>query len=494
MKNMKGFGSLAAEHAVGCALLVAVGAGCTGALAVGIVKRQMTQTVLRQYPRIVERVAMGAGFFLGPPRSIVPSLASLLRVDDLRECSAVMTAIVARTPSLKCLMLVSPEGRELASTSALGIGFWRYDLAKSGVPGALTMGPVRADAKGDPYVEVAAPVRRNGVLFGVIAAQVDLAGMKEYLAGIAVGKGSRAYAVDASGAVIAGPDAVAGARMPDVCAPALPADAEPTVRQVGCGGRTVIEASAPMEPAGWRLVVRQDAADAYVAVAAMQRVLFAASAVIVLVAAFAGFAAGITASRRVTRLARRIESFSYGDLTPFAGSSGGDEYAQAARALDAAAARMRVHDEQMHTRSSVAEGESGTAQLAPIARSVRALFKDRCRERGIALFADVPSTLPSVAFDEVSVKRILVTLVAEACEAMHDGGAVKISARPAVREAGARVELRVSDNGPGIAGDRLGSASRLMVERLGGSVRCDTTEGQGTTYVVELPIADKGVS
>ena len=107
--------------------------------------------------------------------------------------------------------------------------------------------------------------------------------------------------------------------------------------------------------------------------------------------------------------------------------------------------------------------------------------------------------------DPTAVDLVLMHLIRNAVEAMPDGGRVVITTRSIGSDG--TVELRVADEGVGMApsvadrafdalfstkpkgeGTGLGLALvRRSVEHLGGDVRLESTEGEGTTVVVTLP-------
>ena len=111
--------------------------------------------------------------------------------------------------------------------------------------------------------------------------------------------------------------------------------------------------------------------------------------------------------------------------------------------------------------------------------------------------------LPAVRADEGQLRAVFLNLLRNSREAMPSGGVVTIRTR---RERDA-IEVEVSDTGGGIPpgdltrifeafystkerGTGLGLAfTRQVVEEHGGSIRCDSAVGRGTTFVVRLPAA-----
>ena len=120
---------------------------------------------------------------------------------------------------------------------------------------------------------------------------------------------------------------------------------------------------------------------------------------------------------------------------------------------------------------------------------------------GIEVAADIEPALPVVFVDPQQIDRVLRNLVANAYQAMPEGGTLTITAEAA--EDGAQVS--VADTGVGIApenmehlfeplfttkarGIGLGLAlSESLVEVNGGRIEVESEEGKGSTFRVVLP-------
>jgi signal transduction histidine kinase len=116
---------------------------------------------------------------------------------------------------------------------------------------------------------------------------------------------------------------------------------------------------------------------------------------------------------------------------------------------------------------------------------------------------DLPGGLPPVHGDEGQLRAVLLNLVRNAREAMAGGGTLSVAAR----RQGDVVEVDVGDTGGGIPaedlvrifdpfystkerGTGLGLAFvQQVVQEHGGSVRCQSALGRGTTFVLRLPAA-----
>lgn len=133
-------------------------------------------------------------------------------------------------------------------------------------------------------------------------------------------------------------------------------------------------------------------------------------------------------------------------------------------------------------------------QLSPLAEA-----------NGITLMNQIPQAFSTIETDPDQLKRILINLMGNAIENLQTGNTVIIGAN----DLGTSVELSVQDNGPGIAPDKLihlfdryfvteqthkkiGSGLGLsickMIAKLhGGSIRVESTLGQGTIFYITLP-------
>lgn len=140
--------------------------------------------------------------------------------------------------------------------------------------------------------------------------------------------------------------------------------------------------------------------------------------------------------------------------------------------------------------------------LAPVLDTVRA----QASARGIAVDVDVPATLPPLLADGVHLTQVLHELLANAQDAMPDGGRIAIGAAAEGRR-GERIRLTVADTGGGIPpelrdrvfklfattkanGTGVGLAVvRKIVERHGGTIVVESVTPHGTRFVITLPAA-----
>ena len=120
----------------------------------------------------------------------------------------------------------------------------------------------------------------------------------------------------------------------------------------------------------------------------------------------------------------------------------------------------------------------------------------------VSIDAQLDPTSP-LPLDRVQVQQVVLNLLDNAADALPRGGTIRVVTRATSMGA----ELCVSDKGPGIPSDvrarmfdpffttkkegtGLGLAIvQRIVQAHGGTIRCESTPGDGTTFVVELPAA-----
>ncbi len=130
------------------------------------------------------------------------------------------------------------------------------------------------------------------------------------------------------------------------------------------------------------------------------------------------------------------------------------------------------------------------------------LLVGEAERKGIHLETEIAASLPSVYGDRELLQQAFLNLMINACEAMPDGGELRVTAS---RPAEGRVELDIEDSGVGIEPDEIpkifdlyyttksrGSGIGLsMVYRIvqlhDGEVKVSSTPGQGTRFTVTLP-------
>lgn len=132
--------------------------------------------------------------------------------------------------------------------------------------------------------------------------------------------------------------------------------------------------------------------------------------------------------------------------------------------------------------------------------------------KGVSVKCELGSDLPRVYADSGQLVQVILNLVVNASDATADSedGRIVIVTRSKPLGKSEGVELRISDNGRGIpadlvesifdpffttkgnAGTGLGlSVVWGIVNEHGGTVKVESEEGEGTTFLVHLPTGDK---
>jgi signal transduction histidine kinase len=131
--------------------------------------------------------------------------------------------------------------------------------------------------------------------------------------------------------------------------------------------------------------------------------------------------------------------------------------------------------------------------------------KQEMERKGITISGDLPREQVIVRVDPARLRQIMLNLLMNAKDAVDEGGRIEVSL---VRRNG-RVEINVSDNGPGVStddrehifepfystkdgGSGLGLAlAKRFVDEAGGKISCEANaSSSGTVFRVSLPAAD----
>jgi signal transduction histidine kinase len=155
--------------------------------------------------------------------------------------------------------------------------------------------------------------------------------------------------------------------------------------------------------------------------------------------------------------------------------------------------------------------ESGALQLhkeptdlATLMQEAAAAFRAQADAAGVDLIAESADGLPPLEVDPARMREVLANLMTNALRYTPRGGRVRVAC---ARHGAHRVELTVSDTGPGVApedlprifdrfyksrdsqGSGLGLAIvKNLVEAHGGEVQAESGVGQGMAVRVSLPV------
>jgi two-component system NtrC family sensor kinase len=172
--------------------------------------------------------------------------------------------------------------------------------------------------------------------------------------------------------------------------------------------------------------------------------------------------------------------------------------------IEAAALHSREIVRKLSLFARQAPAKREPLNLSRVVREGMFLIEPRCRKEGIELSLDLNDNLPDVVGDAGQLTQVLLNLVVNAIQAMSPGGALVVATEQGERG----VRLRVSDDGVGIPaevrarifepfyttkdvgqGTGLGlSVVHGIVKAHGGEIDVSSELGQGTTFVVTLPM------
>lgn len=145
--------------------------------------------------------------------------------------------------------------------------------------------------------------------------------------------------------------------------------------------------------------------------------------------------------------------------------------------------------------------EAARQDLAEILGSLLDFLAPELAAAHIEVRREIPSGLPAVRGDAGQLRAVFLNLLRNSREAMPGGGTVAVR----IRRTDSAVEVEVGDTGGGIPpGDRtrifeafystkehgtgLGLAfAHQVVKEHGGTIRCESEVGRGTTFTIRLP-------
>jgi PAS domain S-box-containing protein len=153
--------------------------------------------------------------------------------------------------------------------------------------------------------------------------------------------------------------------------------------------------------------------------------------------------------------------------------------------------------------------EPGPVEMPAVIESVLKIYDNKIRGKGVALEMQLAPECPAIFGLQGEMKQLIANLISNAADAIGQGGKIRIVMAPASRAQSTGVELKVEDNGPGIAtehrshifepffttkkdvGTGLGLwVSKEIAERHGGNIELSSGNGGslgGAVFTVFLP-------
>jgi len=161
-----------------------------------------------------------------------------------------------------------------------------------------------------------------------------------------------------------------------------------------------------------------------------------------------------------------------------------------------------------------AEGEEGyqKASIIELVDRTLSLLAYRVRADHVSITQSFPDDMPDISMKPNSIEQILLNLIGNAMDALHERETKEIRIEGSFDEW--FVEVRVIDNGPGISsevmqklfepffttkpvgkGTGLGlSISHSICKQHGGDLICESEMGVGTTFKIRLPIDRESIN
>jgi signal transduction histidine kinase/ActR/RegA family two-component response regulator len=161
--------------------------------------------------------------------------------------------------------------------------------------------------------------------------------------------------------------------------------------------------------------------------------------------------------------------------------------------------------------------------LREVVDQVLTMFRQTAADKGIGLAAEFSGQSDSpLLVDPVRLRQVLINLVSNAVKYTEQGGVMlRISCVPCKRDGHCDLRIEVRDSGTGIAAHQLGvifepfeqgdsidgksregtglglSIARRLADLMGGTLRADSTLGEGSSFTLDIPdraITDAPVS
>jgi signal transduction histidine kinase len=161
--------------------------------------------------------------------------------------------------------------------------------------------------------------------------------------------------------------------------------------------------------------------------------------------------------------------------------------------------------------------DAGEIRLNIQSENIGNLIKDtltgiqaKATARGLALSADIPTTLPMVNIDSYRIKQVLLNLLDNAVAHTDKGGRITVKANQQDK----MVRVSVADTGEGIPADELAliferfyrvdrsrtrktggsglglTIAKRLVEAHGGTIEAESEPGRGSTFTFTLPVTN----
>jgi len=151
------------------------------------------------------------------------------------------------------------------------------------------------------------------------------------------------------------------------------------------------------------------------------------------------------------------------------------------------------------------------ADLAAVITDVIETVQQRADESQVVIRWKPPRELPRLVFDPEGISRAVLNVVSNALDAVEDRPDPRIDVAVDLDRAAGLVRITVTDNGAGMSAETLAdiytlfvstkgargtglglTVSRKILREHGGDIRARSAPGQGSTFVLEFPLALPG--
>lgn len=172
-------------------------------------------------------------------------------------------------------------------------------------------------------------------------------------------------------------------------------------------------------------------------------------------------------------------------------------------AIEAQVERVRKIVYNMTAFTRRMEPRTDNVDINAVLDQTLSLLQNYARMNNIETDRHLGADLPVIVSDQSELQQVFLNLISNAIDAVGKNGRIEL----ATRRAGETIEIDIRDNGPGIPkanlnrifdpffttrnngkGSGLGlSITRDIVEKMGGDIFVESTEGKGTRFTVRLP-------
>lgn len=184
-------------------------------------------------------------------------------------------------------------------------------------------------------------------------------------------------------------------------------------------------------------------------------------------------------------------------------------------ATEEAREHTRVLSQQMRRLDAVVQGFLTFARpdglsLAPVSmhamvQEMLPVIQAEANKTGVLVTVACPDNLPKIMADSVQLQQAFINLAINGCQAMPQGGELRITARPAEDR---QLEVLIEDTGTGIAPEHVDKIFNLFfttkaegsgvglalvfrtIHLHDGDIEVQSVPGRGTTFRVTLPLAE----